>query len=61
MNDEIVIDEDLKKAMDEMMKLYKCGNLKEIARIRDDKYETSDRRMAAHTFTQLHPDPLWLI
>ena len=52
-----MVEETTKKAIDEMMVLYKQNKIEELKKIRDDVNETSDRKIAAHTVLQLGKDP----
>lgn len=49
--------EKARKAMDEIMVLYKSNKLEAIAKIRDNKEETRERRAAAYIILQAPEDP----
>ncbi len=57
MNNEITIDEGLKKAMDEMMELYNRGKIEELSKIVDSPNESDDRVAAAAMVLQMPRDP----
>lgn len=46
----------LDKIMDNMMDLYKKGNIEELVKIRDDKNEEGSKRMAAEMVLQMPRD-----
>lgn len=49
--------EELKKITDEMMELYHHNQIDELAKIRDDKSEIGERRIAASMVLQIPRDP----
>lgn len=49
--------EKARKAMDEIIMLYKSDKLKAIAKIRDNEEETRERRAAAYIMLQAPEDP----
>lgn len=49
--------EELKKITDEMMELYHRNQIDELAKIRDDKSEIGERRIAASMVLQMPRDP----
>ena len=52
-----MIQEELKKITDDMMKLYHCNQIDELTKIRDDKSEIGERRIAASMVLQIPRDP----
>ena len=53
--------EKIEIAIKEMKELYDCGKYKELSKIEFDENETKERRLAAHTISQLGFDPRRLI
>ena len=47
---------ELNKIMDEMMKLYKQDKIEELIKIRDNKNESGEKRMAADILLQAPKD-----
>ena len=47
---------ELNKIINEMMKLYKQGKIEELIKIRDNKNESGEKRMAADVLLQAPKD-----